>query len=56
MMAYFADNYDECLKVTQTETFKKWEQDLATKHGIRVLAFNFYDGPRHFMTNKPGRP
>ena len=53
MMAYFADNYDECLKVTQTETFKKWEQDLATKHGIRVLAFNFYDGPRHFMTNKP---
>ncbi len=53
MMAYFADNYDECLKVTQTETFKKWEEELASKHGIRVLAFNFYDGPRHFMTNKP---
>lgn len=51
MMGYFADNYDECLKVTQTETFKKWEEELASKHGIRVLAFNFYDGPRHFMTN-----
>lgn len=52
MMAYFADNYEECLKVTETETFKKWEEELANKHGIRVLAFNFYDGPRHFMTNK----
>ncbi len=52
MMGYFADNYDECLKVTQTESFKQWEEKLASDHGIRVLAFNFYDGPRHFMTNK----
>ncbi len=52
MMAYFADNYDECLKVTQTKIFQQWEEELAAKHGIRVLAFNFYDGPRHFMTNK----
>lgn len=51
MMGYFADNYDECYKITQTETFKKWEEELAAKHGIRVLSFNFYDGPRHFMTN-----
>lgn len=51
MMGYFADSYDECYKITQTETFKKWEEELATKHGIRVLSFNFYDGPRHFMTN-----
>ena len=51
MMGYFADNYDECYKITQTETFKKWEEELASKHGIRVLSFNFYDGPRHFMTN-----
>ncbi len=53
MMGYFADSYDECLKVTQTESFKEWEEKLASDHGIRVLAFNFYDGPRHFMTNKP---
>ena len=52
MMAYFADSYEECLKVTETPTFKKWEEELAQKHGIRVIAFNFYDGPRHFMTNK----
>ena len=53
MMGFFADNYEECLKVTQTEIFKKWEEELAAKHGIRVLSFNFYDGPRHFMTNVP---
>ena len=51
MMGYFADNYDERYKITQTETFKQWEEELASKHGSRVLSFNFYDGPRHFMTN-----
>ena len=52
MMGYFADNYDECKKITETDTFKGWEDQLANEHGIRVLAFDFYDGPRHFMTNK----
>lgn len=52
MMGYFADNYDEMLKITQTSTFNEWEKELAEDHGIKVLAFNFYDGPRHFLTNK----
>ncbi len=52
MMGFFADSYDECLKVTQTPTFGTWEKELADKHGIRVLAFNYYDGPRHFLTRK----
>lgn len=51
-MAYFADSYDEFLKVTETPTFKKWEDELV-ENGIRVLCFNFYDGPRHFLTHKP---
>lgn len=55
MMGYFADDYEECRKITETETFKGWENELADKHGIRVLAFDFYDGPRHFMTNKEVR-
>jgi len=53
MMAYFVDNYDEGYAVTQTETFKNWEKELEEKHGIKILSFSFYDGPRHFMTNKP---
>ncbi len=52
MMGYFGDNYDECLALTETDTFKGWEDELANTHGIRVLAFDYYDGPRHFMTNK----
>lgn len=52
MMGYFADNYDECYKVTQTQTFKRWLDALDKKHGVKVLSFAYYDGPRHFMTNK----
>ena len=51
-MAYFVSNYDEFLKVTETATFKGWEEELAG-HGIRVLSFNWYDGPRHFITHQP---
>lgn len=50
---YFADNYEDVLKITQGETFKSWEKQLSEQHGIRVLSFNWYDGPRHFLTNEP---
>jgi TRAP-type transport system periplasmic protein len=52
-MPYFADNYDYVLKVTQTDIFKEWEKKLAVENDIRILAFNWYDGARHFLTNKP---
>ncbi|MDR4890386.1 C4-dicarboxylate TRAP transporter substrate-binding protein [Fredinandcohnia sp. QZ13] len=50
---YFVDNYEDALKVTQGDTFKGWEKQLAEEHGLRVLSFNWYDGPRHFLTNEP---
>ena len=50
---YFSDNYEDVLKVTETGTFKEWEKELAEENGIRVLSFNWYDGARHFLTNKP---
>ncbi len=50
---YFADNYEDVLKVTESDTFKQWEKELAEENGIRVLSFNWYDGARHFLTNKP---
>ena len=53
MMGYFVDSYEEGYKITQTETFKNWCKELEDKHGIKVLSFTFYDGPRQFMTNKP---
>ena len=45
MMGYFADNYDECYKVTQTDTFKGWCDTLSKDHGVKILSFTFYDGP-----------
>ncbi|MDR2601708.1 MAG: C4-dicarboxylate TRAP transporter substrate-binding protein [Spirochaetaceae bacterium] len=51
-MPYIVDNYDELLKIMNTQTFSVWEDALASD-GIRVLAFNWYDGPRHFLTNVP---
>lgn len=51
-MAYFADSYDDVLKVVKSPTYKTWENELVDE-GIRVLSFNWYDGPRHFLTHKP---
>jgi TRAP-type C4-dicarboxylate transport system substrate-binding protein len=50
-MAYIANNYDELKKITETETFKSWDADLV-KENIRILSYNWYDGPRNFYTNK----
>ncbi|MCR5724967.1 MAG: C4-dicarboxylate TRAP transporter substrate-binding protein [Treponema sp.] len=52
-MAYFADNYDDVLKVTQGKTFAGWVDKLATENDIRVLSFNWYDGSRSFYTHTP---
>ncbi len=54
-MAYFADNYDEIMKVQQTSFWKECVKKLAEENGIRVLSFNWFDGARHFLTNKPVR-
>ena len=30
-----------------------WEAELADKHGLKVVCFNWVQGYRHFFTNKP---
>ncbi|MDR0550567.1 MAG: TRAP transporter substrate-binding protein DctP, partial [Spirochaetaceae bacterium] len=50
-MAYIADNYEELRKITQTPTFASWDAELV-KNGMRILSYNWYDGPRNFYTNK----
>jgi len=52
-MPYIANNYADVLAITKTDVFKKWEDELASQNSIRVLSFNWYDGARHFLTNKP---
>jgi len=49
-MAYIAENYDELTRITETATFQSWDADLIDQ-GIRILSYNWYDGPRNFYTN-----
>ena len=50
-MAYIVEDYDQGLKLMETETFKGWDKGLIEK-GIRTLTYNYYDGARSFMGNE----
>lgn len=48
---YVVDNYEEAEKLVTSDLFKGWYGDVSSS-GYRVLSFNWYQGARHFMTNK----
>lgn len=50
---YVVDSYDEALAMSQTPSFKSWEDELAQNFNLRVLSFNWYQGARHLLTNEP---
>jgi len=50
---YFATTLEEVLKVKNTPTVKAWNEELASKFGLKVLSFTWVQGYRHFFTNKP---
>ena len=50
-MAYIVDNYEDGMKIMDTDTFKGWDEELAAA-GVCGLAYNFYDGARSFMGHK----
>lgn len=52
---YFAENLDEVAKLTKSPTVKGWLDELANKHGLKILSFSWVQGYRHFFTNKPIR-
>jgi TRAP-type transport system periplasmic protein len=39
----------------KSPTVKGWLDDLADKHGLKILSFSWVQGYRHFFTNKPIR-
>ena len=47
-MAYFVDNYEDGMKVMETDTFKGWDSELHTQ-GLHPLCYNYFDGARSFM-------
>jgi TRAP-type C4-dicarboxylate transport system substrate-binding protein len=42
-------------KLRKAPTVIKWQEELATKFGLKVVSFNWVQGYRHFFTNKPIR-
>lgn len=52
---YFVDTIEEVDKLKNLATVKKWLKTLEDKHGIKVVSFNWVQGMRHMVTNKPIR-
>lgn len=50
---YFAETLDDVAKLRASPTIKRYLDELADKHGMKVLSFNWVQGYRHFFTNKP---
>ena len=52
---YFAETLEDVAKLRKAPTVVKWNNELATKFGFKVVSFNWVQGYRHFFTNKPVR-
>jgi tripartite ATP-independent transporter DctP family solute receptor len=50
---YFAETLDEVAKLAKAPSVIKWQDELAEKHGLKVVCFDWVQGYRHFFTNKP---
>ena len=50
---YFAETLEEVAKLAKAKTVTQWQDELATRHGLKVVCFNWVQGYRHFFTNKP---
>lgn len=50
---YLFENYDEIRKVTTSDLFQGWADELAANNNLQILSMNWYQGARHMITNKP---
>ncbi len=50
---YLVDTYDEARKVVTSPLFEGWVDNLRKASGHQILSFNWYQGSRHLLTNKP---
>ncbi len=52
---YFVENMAEVEKLKSSPTVKGFLDELASKHGMKVLSYSWVQGYRHFFTNKQVR-
>ncbi|MGV3570772.1 MAG: C4-dicarboxylate TRAP transporter substrate-binding protein [Ramlibacter sp.] len=50
---YFVETLEEVARLRRAPSIVKWQEELASKHGLKVVCFNWVQGYRHFFTNKP---
>jgi TRAP-type transport system periplasmic protein len=50
---YFAETLEDVARLRKSPTVIKWQEELASKFGLKVLSFGWVQGYRHFFTNKP---
>ncbi len=50
---YIADGFPELRKIAVSPLFEQWSEKLRRASGHQVLAFNWFQGQRHLLTNKP---
>lgn len=50
---FLASGYEGIRKVVTSGMFEGWVGDLNANAGLQVLSFNWWQGERHLLTNKP---
>ena len=49
---YFVETLEDVAKLRKAPTVLKWQEELASQFGFKVLSFSWVQGYRHFFTNK----
>lgn len=52
---YFVEKIDDVAKLKELPTVKQWKKELEDKYGIKIVSFNWVQGTRHMVANKPIR-
>jgi tripartite ATP-independent transporter DctP family solute receptor len=50
---YLASGFEGVRKVVTSPLFAEWEKKLKAASGHQILSFNWWQGERHLLTNKP---
>jgi tripartite ATP-independent transporter DctP family solute receptor len=50
---FLANGYDGIRKVVVSDMFEDWVTKLHDTAGLQILSFNWWQGERHLLTNKP---
>jgi tripartite ATP-independent transporter DctP family solute receptor len=50
---YLVNSFDEIRKFTLTPVFAEWSKRLHDTAGFQIFSFNWYQGERNYVTNKP---